>query len=195
MVFLQILSALLLLLNKIFVRRKKTIGWVFGIWGTVAITIYFYLQMKLGLQENLWIMVVYDISLIFLMIYGYIVSSSHTSEKRKQLIKKWNVHFKITVVSITIIVCAYFLYSAITAQLVFIQFLSAVGGLAGTLLLAFNRPSTNMIGWVFYFITHSIVTYLMFETGSPAIALCQIFSAWVALLGFIDEVRETKTAH
>lgn len=195
MLALQVLSALLLLLNKFYVYRKKTVGWIFGIFGTVAITIYFYLQMILENRGNLWIMIVYDVALLFLMIYGYLVSSSAKNKdvRLNDFLKKWNLRFKITISALTTAVCLFMLVQALTANLVVIQFLSAVGGLLGTLLLAFNTRATNIIGWITYLITHGIVTYLMMETGSPFIALCQIFSAIVAILGIRNELRKRKT--
>ena len=74
MLTLQIVSALLLFLNKYFIRRKKAIGWIYGIIGAIVITIYFYLQMVWQHKANLWIMVVLDIALVILMSYGYIVA-------------------------------------------------------------------------------------------------------------------------
>ncbi len=194
MLVLQILSALLLLLNKFYVYKKKTIGWTFGIWGTVSITIYFYLQMVLQHKLNLWIMVVYDIALLFLMIYGYLVSSSFHNSFLSEKLKRWDLLFKSLVVSITGLVCLVLMIKAINAELVIVQFLSAVGGLIGTLLLAFHRKSLNKAGWVTYFLTHVLVTYLMFETGSPFIAICQILSAVVALLGLRNELRSKMEA-
>jgi hypothetical protein len=76
------------------------------------------------------------------------------------------------------------------ANLVVIQFASALGGLIGTLLLAFHRKVTNKVGWVFYFFTHIIVTYLMYKTDSPFLAVCQIASAYVALLGIRNELKK-----
>ncbi|HRH30980.1 MAG TPA: nicotinamide mononucleotide transporter [Candidatus Paceibacterota bacterium] len=190
MLALQIISALLLLLNKYYVRKKKTIGWSLGIWGTVSITIYFYLQMVLQNKGNLWIMIVYDIALICLMIYGYLLSSSKNN-KLSNLLRKWNVVFKFVVSFVTIVVCVFLLIQAVSANLIVIQFLSAIGGLVGTLLLAFNTKSTNKIGWVVYFFTHLIVVYLMIETDSVFIAICQVFSAWVAVLGFRDELKKS----
>lgn len=190
MLLLQVTSALLLLLNKFYVFKKKTIGWTFGIWGTVAITIYFYLQMVLQDKGNLWIMVVYDCALLILMVYGYLLSSSAHNFGLSEVLKKWNLLFKIGVAAITITICLVLLFQALTANLIIIQFLSAAGGLIGTLLLAFNTKGTNTIGWIFYAMTHCLVTYLMFETGSPFIAICQIFSAIVAILGLINELRK-----
>ncbi len=189
MLALQILSAILLLLNKYFVFKRKTIGWTFGIWGTIAITIYFYLQMILEDRGNLWIMIVYDVALLFLMSYGYFVSISDTSIRLREMFKKYSLLFKIAVVSITFIVCLGLLVQAINANLVIIQFLSAVGGLAGALLLAFNKRISSIAGWVFYFFTHLIVVYLMLETGSPWIATCQVLSAIISIAGFKKELH------
>lgn len=190
MLVLQITSALLLLLNKYFLFKKKTIGWTFGIWGTVAITIYFYLQMVLQNKGNLWILVVYDCALLVLMVYGYLLSSSAHNFGLSEVLKKWNLVFKIGVTTITIAICIVLLSQALTANLIVIQFLSAAGGLIGTLLLAFNTKGTNTVGWIFYAMTHCLVTYLMWETGSPFIAICQIPSAIVALLGLKNELRK-----
>ncbi len=192
MLLLQIISALLLLLNKFYVFKQKTIGWTFGIWGTVAITIYFYLQMILQNIGNLWIMIVYDIALLFLMIYGYLVSSSIKNKHLYGVLKKWNLVFKISVISVTSITCFILLIQAVTAKLVLVQFFSVLGGLLGTLLLAFNTRATNKTGWVTYFFTHCLVTYLMFETNSPFIAACQIFSAIVAVFGLRNELRKEQ---
>jgi hypothetical protein len=189
MLALQILSAILLLLNKYFVFKRKTIGWTFGIWGTIAITIYFYLQMILEDQGNLWIMIVYDVAIIFLMIYGYLVSVSDNNTHLAEIFKKHSLLFKVVIVSITFIVCLGLLVQAINANLVIIQFLSAVGGLAGTLLLAFNKRISSITGWVFYFFTHLIVVYLMLETGSPWIAICQVLSAIISIAGFKKELH------
>ncbi len=191
---LQILSALLLLLNKFYVYKKKTVGWVFGIWGTIVISIYFYLQMVLQDRGNLWIMIVYDGALLFLMIYGYLVSVTAKSKnvRLNEHLKKWNLRFKITISSLTITVCLFMLIQAITANLVVVQFLSAVGGLLGTLLLAFNTRVANIIGWMTYLVTHGIVTCLMMETGSPFIAFCQVVSAVIAILGIVNEFKKSK---
>lgn len=190
MILLQIISALLLLLNKYYVFKKKTIGWTFGILGTVAITIYFYLQMIWEDKGNLWILVVYDCALLVLMIYGYLLSSTAHNFGLSKVLKKWNLVFKIGVAAITITICLVLLFQALTANLIVIQFLSAIGGLIGTLLLAFNNKGTNILGWILYAVTHCIVTYLMWETGSPFIAICQIFSAIIAILGLKNELRK-----
>jgi len=189
MLILQVVSALLLLLNKFYVFKKRTIGWTFGILGTVTITAYFYLQMTLEHKLNLWIMIVYDVALFFLMIYGYLVSHSVKNIHLNEILKKWNVPFKVVVVSLTIMVCSFLLKKAITADLVVEQFLSAVGGLVGTLMLAFNKSLTNRIGWVTYFFTHLVVTYLMIKTNSPFIAICQVLSAIVSIFGFRRELQ------
>jgi hypothetical protein len=149
MLILQILSALLLFLNKFYVRRKKAIGWVYGILGAIVVTVYFYLQMVLQHQSNLWIMVVMDIALVILMTYGYIVNRSKKGDRFKDLLKKWNVLFKTIVIIVTILVCGLFLVEAISSSLVILQFVFAVGSLSGTLLLAFDKRLTNIIGWVF----------------------------------------------
>ncbi|MCE9585527.1 nicotinamide mononucleotide transporter [Candidatus Nomurabacteria bacterium] len=187
MLALQIISALLLLLNKYFVFKKKTIGWSLGILGTITITIYFYLQMVLEDRGNLWIMVVYDVALIFIMIYGYLVSSSVKKHNLNKVLKKWNLIFKIVIFTITTVVCIFFLIQAINENLVLIQFFSVLGGLVGTIFLALNKKTVNIIGWISYLFTHLLVTYLMIETGSPFIAICQIFSAAVAFAGMRNE--------
>lgn len=192
MLVLQVLSALLLLLNKYFVRKNKAIGWILGIVGTLCITAYFYLQMIFDPEKNLWIMVIYDLALVVLMVYGYLVARSKKDERMMKLLLKQNFAIKLPVIGLTIVVCVYLLIQAITAQLIVVQFLSAVGGLTGTLLVAFKKRKTNMFGWAVYFITHLLVTYLMLKTDSPFIAACQIFSAWVAILGFRDEVQNGK---
>lgn len=188
MLVLEVVSALLLLLNKIFVRKKKTIGWVFGILGTIMVTLFFYLQMVWEHKGNLWIMVVYDIALFFLMVYGYLVSSSVKNPPREAFLKKWNVVFKLIVVSITTLVCLIFLIQAITANLVFVQFFGALGGLVGTLLLAFHKSLTNKIGWICYLFAHLFVTYLMFKNDSVFFAICQIISAGISVLALRDEI-------
>jgi hypothetical protein len=191
MLVLQIISALLLLLNKFYVFKKKTIGWTFGIWGTVAIIIYFYLQMVLQNKGNLWIMVVYDCALLLLMVYGYLLSSGTNNFGLRKILSRWDLPFKFGIVTITTVVCIFLLSQALTANLIVLQFLCAAGGLIGTLLLAFNTKGTNTVGWIFYTVTHCLVTYLMWETGSPFIAICQIFSAVVAILGLRNELRKT----
>lgn len=189
---LEVVSALLLLLNKIFVRKKKTIGWVFGMFGTVMVTIYFYLQMVLENRGNLWIMVVYDVALFFLMIYGYLVSSSVKNPPRVAFLKKWNVVFKLIVVSITTVVCLIFLIQAITADLVFVQFLGALGGLIGTLLLAFHKSLTNKVGWMCYLFANLLIAYLMFEKDSMFFSVCQIISAGISVLALKDEIEKVS---
>lgn len=141
-------------------------------------------------KGNLWIMIAYDIALFFLMIYGYLISSSVKQTKLHIVLEKNALLFKSIVVGITLVVCAYLLMEAIHANLVVTQFLSALGGLIGTLLLAFHKKVTNKIGWVFYFFTHLIVVYLMYKTDSPFLALCQIASAYVAYLGFRNESKK-----
>lgn len=192
MLLLQVLSALLLLLNKFFVFQKKTIGWILGMFGTVAITIYFYIQMTFEHKGNFWIMIVYDIALFFLMMFGYIISLSKANVILNNKLKKWNVPFKVVTVTITICVCFFLLLQALTANLVMIQFLSSFGGLMGTLFLAFNTRKTNQIGWVFYCITHCIVTYLFFKTDSPFLAVCQIASAIISVFGLHNEISNKK---
>ncbi len=190
MLLLQLTSAILLLLNKYFVFRKKTVGWIYGIWGTIAITVYFYLQMVYEHKYNLWIMVVYDVALVFFMLYGYAISHSENNVRFRNTLKKYGFVFKLIIAVIAIVVCTIMLVQAINSNLVITQFLSVIGGLSGTLLLAVNKKQTNKIGWIVYFITHCIVTYLMIMTDSPAIAVCQVFSAIVALLGFRDESKK-----
>jgi hypothetical protein len=190
MLLLQIVSALLFLLNKFYVYKKKTIGWIFGIFGTIVIAIYFYLQMIWQHRGNLWIMIVYDIALFFLMVYGYLVLSSIKNVQLNIFLKRWNLLFKIIVVLITFITCLILLFQAINEQLIFLQFFSTLGGLIGTLLLTFNKKSTNKIGWAVYFLTRLIITDLMLKTGSPFIAICQIFSAIVAIFGLKNEFKK-----
>ncbi len=193
MITLQIISALLLLLNKFFVFRKKTIGWTFGIWGTIAITLYFYLQMILLHKGDLWIMIVYDIALFFLMVYGYLISSSTTSIALKVWLKKHGLKIKKIIASVTTIVCLFLLYRASqTTSILVVQLLGAVTGLIGTLLLAINTNLSNKIGWISYFIAHCLVTYFAIKTDSPALAICQVASAIISLMGFWNELRTTK---
>lgn len=190
MLVLQIFSALLLFLNKYYVRKKKAIGWIFGVLGAIVITIYFYLQMKLQHKANLWIMVVLDIALVVLMTYGYLIARAKDGNRIKDLLKKWNVLFKGIVLIVTVFVCVLLLIQAITAQLVVIQFIFAVTSLFGTLLLAFDKKVSNITGWILYLIGHSACTYLMFKTDSPIIAIFQILSALVAIDGIVREVRK-----
>lgn len=187
MLVLQIFSALLLLFNKVFVYKKKTIGWILGILGAVFVTIYFYFQMLLQHNLNLWIMIIYDIALFFLMVYGCLVSTSKQNPKLHSFLEKNGLTFKIIVATLTIAVCSYLLIEAMLAKIIVVQFFSALGGLVGTLLLALHKKTTNKIGWVVYFITHIITTYLMFKTDSPFIAWCQIASAIVSVLAFVKE--------
>lgn len=192
MIALQIISALLLLLNKIFVFKKKTIGWTFGIFGTIVISIYFYLQMVLEHKPDLWIMIVYDCALLVLMVYGYIVNHSNHQIKFKKTLVRYGVAFKVVVVSITTFVCLFLLAKAAGADktLKVVQFLSAVFGLIGTLLLAFNTKISNCFGWVSYFFAHCFVTYLMLQTDSPFIAFCQVISAGVSYFGIKNELKK-----
>lgn len=193
MLQLEIISALLLLLNKIFLRtRNKIIGWMFGICGSIAVTLFFYLQMVLEHKGDLWIMVVYDFALFFLMVYGCLVSFSVTNPRRGNFLKKWNLVFKSIVVSITTIVCFLLLIQALTADLIFVQFLGALCGLLGTLLLAFNKNLTNKIGWVCYVFMNLFVAYLMFKKNSPFFMVCQIISAGISFLGLKDELQKVS---
>jgi hypothetical protein len=188
MLLLQIASALLLLFNKWFVFQKKTIGWTFGMWGAVIISVYFYFQMILESKLNLWIMIIYDVALFCVMAYGYLLSHSKNKIHLREFLQKYGLRIKIGIVSFTIIVCGY-LFSQISADFVLEQFLSALGGMFGTLFLAFNKRFTNKIGWVVYFFTHLIVTDLMIKTNSPFIAACQVASAFVSILGLVREVN------
>lgn len=190
MLVLQIFSALLLFLNKFFVRRKKPIGWIFGILGAIVITIYFYLQMVLQNKPSLWIMIVLDVALVFLMSYGYMIASSKENSSIQKLLKEWNILFKSFVVTITIFVCSLFLIKAIASPLVVTQFIFAVGSMFGTLLLAFDRRVTNIIGWYLYFMAHVVLTYTMFETDSPILAVFQILSALIAIEGVYKEIKK-----
>jgi len=74
MMILQISSAVLMFLNKVFVFQKKPVGWMLGIIGTIILTLYFLLQMWFEHKMNLWILVVMDGSLVVLMTYGYVIS-------------------------------------------------------------------------------------------------------------------------
>ncbi len=188
MLLLQVASALLLLFNKWFVYKKKPIGWVLGMWGTLAISLYFYFQMIFEDKLNLWIMIVYDIALFCVMAYGYVISHSVKKVHLNKFLQKYGLPFKVGIVSFTITVCTY-LFLQISADFVVEQFLSALGGMCGTLLLAFNKRLTNKIGWIFYFFTHLVVTCLMLKTNSPFIAVCQILSAIVSVLGLIREMK------
>lgn len=192
MVTLEIISALLLLLNKIFVRKKKTIGWTFGIWGTIFVSLFFYLQMVWEHKGNLWIMVVYDIALFLLMVYGYMVASSVNNPKRKDFLKKWNLEFKLSVCFLTAGVCVFLLIKAITADMIFIQFLGTLCGLVGTLLLAFDKGLTNKIGWLCYVSMNLLVAYLMFKNNSYFFMTCQVISAIISFFGLTDELSKTS---
>ena len=185
MLVLQIISALLLFLNKYYVRREKAIGWIYGILGAIAITIYFYFQMILQHKENLWIMVVLDIALVFLMSYGYLIAA-----EKKGIFKKWNVLVKAIIVSITIFVCMLLLFEALTSKLVLVQFFFAITLMFGTLLLAFKKKTTNIIGWVLYLVASIICTYIMIKTDSYIIAFFQILSGLVAIDGIVKETKK-----
>lgn len=192
MLVLQILSALLLLFNKIFVFKKKTIGWTFGILGTIVVTIYFYLQMVLENKLNLWVMIVYDCALFLLMVYGYLTTHSNEELRLRKSLMRYNLTFKIVVVTLTLLVCSFLVIRATNADtsLMVIQLFSAVFGLVGTLLLAFNTRVSNSFGWSSYFLAHCFVTYLMFNTGSPFIAFCQVISAGVSFFGIRNELKK-----
>lgn len=189
MLTLQILSALFLFLNKYYIRKKNPIGWIHGIIGAIVITVYFYLQIIYE-HKNLWIMIVLDVALVVLMTYGYLLNRSNQNEHLKSIFKKWNITFKVIVLIITISVCSLFLIEAITSGLVMMQFFFSVGSLFGTLLLAFDKKVSNIIGWLLYVMAHAIITYVMFKTGSPIIAIFQILSIFVAVDGIIKEIKK-----
>lgn len=188
MFVLQLLSALLLFLNKFYIRRKKPIGWVFGIVGAIIIAIYFYLQMILQ-NKNLWILVIHVIALVALQTYGYFIARSKEGGELKTILKKWDKLFKGIVLVITIFFCLMFLIEALAATLVLTQFVFAVFTLFGTLLLALDKRVMDIIGWGLYFISHVILTYTMFKTDSPILAVFQILSALIAIEGMYKEVK------
>ena len=176
MLALQSLSALLLHLNKIFVFRKKSIGWIFGMIGAVVITIYLYLQMKYAHAPDFWITIVYDCALFVLMTYGYLVFPSANKGKLRAVLQRWNLPFKIIVSVFTSAICVYILITGVRSSLQNTQFLSTIFGLIGTLLLAFNTKRSNIAGWICYLLAHSLVMYFTFPLGFYAIAVSQIAS-------------------
>lgn len=190
MLTIQIISAILLLLNKIYLRQKKAISWIYGIVGMIMLAVYFYLQMILQHKENLWILIVLNIALVALMSYGYLVAMAENSHNLKRILKNWNIIFKIIVIIITISVCSLLLVKAINSQLVIAQFIFAVTVLVGTLLLALNKKITNIYGWALYFIAHTVCTYIMLKTNSPVIAGIQMVSAFIALDGIRAELKK-----
>lgn len=190
MFLLQLCSALLLFLNKYFVLKGKAIGWIYGALGAAVITIYFYLQMVFEHKSHLWIMVVFDIALIVNMMYGYFMASSIEGSVTQDFLKKWNIPIKAVVLIVSLSVCLMLLIQALSAHLVINQFFFAVASLFGTLLLAFRKKVTNIIGWGLYFIGHCIITDVMFKTGSPVIAVFQIISGGVALWAIRKELKK-----
>ena len=190
MLILQIVSALLLLLNKIFVYLDKAIGWIFGALGAFVINFYFYFQMTREHKQNLSLMFVLDIALIILMMYGYLVARSETGEKLKEFLKKWNILFKTIVTIITISVCTLFLIETVASKLMIVQFVFAIGSLFGTLFRAFNKKIPNIIGWVLYLVAHMTCIYIMLKTDSPYMAIAQGVSSIVAVLGIRDELKK-----
>lgn len=190
MLTIQIISAVFLLLNKIYLRQKKAISWIYGIIGMIILAIYFYLQMILQHKENLWILIILNIALVVLMSYGYLVAMAENSHNLKKILKDWNVIFKIIVVTITLLVCSLLLIQAINSQLVIAQFIFAVTILVGTLLLALNKKITNICGWALYFIAHIVCTYIVLKTNSPVIAGVQMISAFIALDGIRAELKK-----
>lgn len=190
MLLLQIISALLLLLNKYFVLKDKAIGWIYGALGAAVITVYFYLQMVFEHKSHLWIMVVLDIALIVNMMYGYFMATSIEGSQTQCFLKKWNVPIKAVVLVVSVSVCLMFLMRAFSAQLVMNQFLFAIASLFGTLLLAFRKKVTTIIGWSLYLIGHCIITEVMLKTGSPIIAVFQIVSAGIAIWAIRRELKK-----
>lgn len=181
MLVLQILSALLLLLNKFYLRKKNPIGWLYGIFGATIIAIYFYLQMVLENKPNLWILVVFDIALIVLMFYGYLVAKTSSLKKLQTIFKKFGLLFKVLVIFLSICVSAFLFIQSSRSTLVFSQFIFASATLFGALLLAFDKKKTNIIGWFLYFISHVLCVDLMIKTDSYIIAVFQILSAFIAI--------------
>lgn len=158
--------------------------------GAVVIIIYFYLQMKYAHAPDFWIMIVYDCALFVLMLYGYlIVSHSTHTEKLRSVLQKWNLPFKIIVSVFTSVICTYILVTGVHSSLQNAQFLSAIFGLIGTLLLAFNTKRSNIAGWICYLLAHSMVTYFTFQTGFYVIAVSQILSGVVSFFGIKNELR------
>lgn len=191
MLTLQIISAVLLLLNKWFLARSpKTLGWICGIVGVIILTIYLYIQMIFGHKANLWIMIINNLALIPLMFYGFMVVVAKEKSHLKSFLEKWNIAFKIIVISITLSVCLFLLIELISAELVIIQFIFTISSLSGTLLLAFNEKVSNMFGWGSYLITHSLSAYTMFQISALIFGISQILSCAFALYGIYQEIKK-----
>ena len=131
--YLQIISAILLLLNKIFlIKSPKWLGWVCGILGVIFINI-FYFRIIAEQKSNLWIMIVSNSALIFLMFYGLLVVLIKGKKILENLLEKYNIFFKIVVISITFIICIFLFIKLIKAELVIVQFIYSASVLFGTL--------------------------------------------------------------
>ena len=173
------ISAILLLLNKYFVFKGKRIGWVFGMIGALLVNVYFYLEMVEKSKYNLWIMIVYDFALFVLMLYGYIVSSE---SYLKEVLKKWNFRLKLGVSFFTLSICVFLLFKTLQADMIVIQFISALCGLVGTLLIAIGTRVSTVLGWLSYLVAHLSVTYLTWKMGDFVFATCQIASAIISVI-------------
>ncbi len=190
MLTLQIISALLLLLNKYYLRKNNSIGWIYGIFGATIVNIYFYLQMVLENKSSLWILIIFDFALIILMVYGYLVAKTNSYKNLQAFFKRFGLLFKIVVVILSISVSAFLFVQSSRSALIFSQFVFASTALFGTLLLAFGKRKTNIIGWFLYFISHTLCIDLMIKIDSYVIAVFQVLSALIAIDSMYREYKK-----
>lgn len=193
MLLLEIISSLLLLFNKYFVFLKKPFGWLLGIFGLLGTVFYFYLRMKHEGKDDLWIMEVHNSTLVIIMIYGYLIATAHRNPRTFHFLKKWNVRFKAMLSVIAVGICTYLLIEAVSSGFLYMQFLTMVLGLAATLLVAFDTNKSNLIGWLVYLGAHIASTQVMFQADTPYLAVGQMLSGVVAILGFLNELKKSKT--
>jgi hypothetical protein len=193
MFLLQASSSLVLLLNKWLVYKDQPNGWLYGITGAIVISGYFYLQMIWQHQPNLWIMIVYDIALVIIMGYGYAVAKSTTGGWWHTALLRWNVRLKVFVAFTALSVCSFLFYEAVAANLVLLQFLTASGGLLGSLCLAFKKRTANLMGWSLYVMAHCTCVMLALQTSSPILAITQVASGIIAVMGIRKGIGHQKT--
>ncbi len=216
MIELQIISSILLLLQKIFMILKEDIiskssflkkltsilpinawAWIVGIFGIIALSACLYLQTIIENRSDLWIMVFSNSASAPIMCYALLVVLAKEGSSWKGFLEKWNITFKIIMIILTISVCIMLFIRAFTVDLdvlsvkqrvsLILQLALSATSLLGTLFLAFNKRKSSMTGWGLYAVTHVMSATVMFMVGSPILGVCQIASIPFAYIGIMQQ--------
>lgn len=189
LLFLQLTGSVALFYNKLYLQRhrkeEKQIGWILGIIGIVLISPAIY-------SKHFYIALVFHGGLVALALYGYLLLTDPRLFRKH---KKVRLLLRPTITFATTGICVYLFTQIGNPNFGGWQLGQACTGLFGSLFLATNTKRSNILGWIFYILSHIFCIYYLSAAAAMElyiIILFQIFSLFVAIKAVQKLVRPRK---